>query len=269
MSRLTVDDFAQWFEEFAPPTLAEEWDNVGLLVGDRAGQVQRVMTCLTLSWDVALEAIQKEVDLIITHHPLPFRPFKQITCDTPTGRVLWECIRAGISIYSPHTAFDSARHGINQRLAELLGLVDISPLQTFPELDPGLGRGRKGRLEPNLHARDLIGRVGDVLSVAGVHLVGDVDRSCRTVALACGAAGSFLSEAIAAGCDTFLTGETNFHTCLEARTAGILMILPGHYATERFALEQLAEQLSLEFSDLEIFSSGVENDPLRWVNVAR
>lgn len=269
MSRLMVDDFAQWFEEFAPRSLAEEWDNVGLLVGDRARQVQRVMTCLTLSPDVAREAVNKEVDLIISHHPLPFRPLKQITCDQPTGRVLWDCIRAGISIYSPHTAFDSARQGINQRLAELIGMVDISPLKAVAELGPDLGSGRRGRFAPELHGRDLIQRVSEVLSVEGVQVVGDIDCRCRSGALACGAAGSFLSDAITAGCDVFLTGETNFHTCLEARTAGILMILPGHYATERFALEQLAGQLASEFSGAEIFASEVENDPIRWEKVVR
>lgn len=269
MSRSIVDHFVQWFEQFAPPVLAEDWDNVGLLVGDRAGIVQRVMTCLTLSLDVAQEAIDRRVDLVIAHHPIPFRPLNQITCDSPTGRVLWDCIRAGISIYSPHTAFDSARQGINQRLAEMIGLVDILPLQAVSDSEPDVGSGRIGSLEPGIQGHELVSRLGDLLSVDGCHVVGDPDRTCRRVALACGAAGGFLPASVEAGCDVFLTGETNFHTCLEARTAGLLMVLPGHFATERFALEQLAEQLDAEFSEAEVFASDVESDPLSWVDLAR
>src|SRR6185295_17432474 len=114
---------------FAPAALAAEWDNVGLLVGDRAQKVERIMTCLTITPAAASEAIREQADLIVSHHPLPFKPLKRLTADQPTGRILLDLIRAGISIYSPHTAFDSAAAGINQQLAEALGLKNIQPLE--------------------------------------------------------------------------------------------------------------------------------------------
>src|SRR6185295_16007116 len=125
---------------FAPAALAAEWDNVGLLVGDRAQKVERIMTCLTITPAAAAEAIREQADLIVTHHPLPFKPLNRLTADEPTGRILLDLIRAGVAIYSPHTAFDSAAAGINQQLAEGLGLIDIQPLEASEAL-PGVGTG--------------------------------------------------------------------------------------------------------------------------------
>src|SRR5262245_23502074 len=117
----TVSDVAQFLDEFAPAALAESWDNVGLLVGDFDRKVERVMTCLTITPDSAREAVESGADLVVSHHPLPFRPIKRLTVDTSEGRLLWQLMGAGISVFSPHTAFDSAEQGINQRLATGLG----------------------------------------------------------------------------------------------------------------------------------------------------
>ena len=114
----TVNAISEFLDAFAPPDLAEDWDNVGLLVGDRETAGDRLMTCLTVTPASANEAIDGGADLVITHHPLPFRPLKHLTTDTTPGRLLLDLIRAGIAVYSPHTAFDSAASGINQRLAE-------------------------------------------------------------------------------------------------------------------------------------------------------
>src|SRR5918996_3072879 len=113
---MTLADLCDFLDAFPPPRLAADWDNVGLLVGDRLQTVSRVMTCLTVTPAVAAEAIRERVDLVVTHHPLPFQPLKRLTTDDPTGRLLLDLIRAGIAIHSPHTAFDSAAAGINQQL---------------------------------------------------------------------------------------------------------------------------------------------------------
>src|SRR3954470_2892673 len=115
---LTVAAVAAFLENFAPNRLAAEWDNVGLLVGEAQHKVERVMTCLTVTPSSVAEALSEKADLIVTHHPLPFEPLRRITSDTPQGRLLLDLIKAQIALYSPHTAFDSARSGINQRLAE-------------------------------------------------------------------------------------------------------------------------------------------------------
>jgi dinuclear metal center YbgI/SA1388 family protein len=126
---MQVTDVLRILDQLAPPRLAESWDNVGLLWGDAAAKCERVMTCLTLTPDVAAEAIAEQVDLIVSHHPILFKPMQRIVGSTVEGRMLLQLAAAGISVHSPHTAWDNAVGGINQQLAELLELEDIQPLR--------------------------------------------------------------------------------------------------------------------------------------------
>lgn len=257
----TVRVVAEFLDQFAPHRLAEEWDNVGLLVGDPGGRATRVMTCLTITPATATEAIEAEADLIVTHHPLPFRPLKRMTTDTPTGRMLLDLIAGRIAIYSPHTAFDSAEAGINQRLAQGLGFQEIEPIVPGEE---GLGSGRWGSLERPITLGQLIERVKEFLAIERVQFVGRLDQTVGTVAVACGSAGEFLDPAGKLGCDAMLVGEARFHACLEAEASGIALVLPGHFASERFAVELLADLLAAQFADLEVWASRRERDPLGW-----
>jgi dinuclear metal center YbgI/SA1388 family protein len=126
---MTVSDVVRWLEGFAPRSLAESWDNVGLLWGDPDLPVTRVMTCLTVTRTTAAEAIVEGAGLIVSHHPVLFREVKKIRADLPATAPLWMLARAGIAIASPHTAFDSTAGGINDGLCRRLGLVDVVPLR--------------------------------------------------------------------------------------------------------------------------------------------
>lgn len=258
----TINDISIFLEQFAPPSLAEDWDNVGLLVGDRQREARNIMTCLTITPESAAEAIEKHVDLIITHHPLPFRSLKQITTDSTAGRLLWDLISAKISIYSPHTAFDSASEGINQRLAAGIGLGGISPL--IPSTDT-LGTGRWGWLEEPVSLANLAQRLKSFLHIDRLQIVGQPNQSIRTIAIACGAADELLVAAQAATCDAMIIGEARFHTCLEAEALNISLLLPGHFASERFAVECLAEIISAKFPNTNTWPSRQEHDPLLWL----
>jgi dinuclear metal center YbgI/SA1388 family protein len=260
---MQLSELCQFLENFAPARLAEDWDNVGLLVGDPQQAVRRVMTCLTITPASAAEAVREKVDVIITHHPLPFRPLKQLTTAATPGRLLLDLIRAGIAIHSPHTAFDSALTGINQRLAEGLGLQQIQPLVPNPRDAQQLGSGRFGRFgepKPLAQVAEVLKRF---LNIATLQAVGNSDQLVTQAAVACGSAGSFLQPAMQAGCELLVTGETTFHTCLEAEASGVALLLPGHYASERFAVERLAEVLALQFPALNVFASRNERDPLQ------
>src|SRR5947209_10559757 len=116
----TIDTIARYLAEFAPLELAAAWDNVGLLLGDRDGEVGKIMTCLTVTSDSAAEAVAEGANLIVTHHPILFRPVQRLTTDTAEGRMLRSLVRANIAVYCPHTAFDNTRDGINESLARLL-----------------------------------------------------------------------------------------------------------------------------------------------------
>jgi len=260
----TVDDVCRMLEQFAPTHLAESWDNVGLLVGDRAAPLTRIMTCLTVTPDSAAEAVQQQAELVVTHHPLPFHALKRLTTDDVPGQLLLQLIRAGVAVFSPHTAFDSAAEGINQRLAEGLRITGIAPLEPVEDDPDGLGAGRFGQLDAPTPLAALAERLKRLLAIDRLRFVGDADRPIEHVAVACGAAGQFLGAAREQGCDLLVTGETTFHTCLEAQATGVALLLPGHYASERFAVERLAEVIAAEFPDLQVWASRDEADPLQW-----
>jgi dinuclear metal center YbgI/SA1388 family protein len=259
----TVSAIAAFLEEFAPRRLAAEWDNVGLLVGDARQPVERIMTCLTVTPTSVAEAIAEKANLIVAHHPLPFRSLKRLTTDVPEGRMLLDLIAARIAVASPHTAFDSARSGINQRLAEGLDLGDIGPLVADRD-DPMVGTGRFGFPKGSPTLSNVATRVKDFLNLSGVHVVGDLQMKVRGVAVACGSAGELLDDAGRAGCDCFVTGEARFHTCLQAEALGIGLILAGHFASERFAVERLAELIQSKFASTAVWACRNERDPLRW-----
>ena len=262
---MNIEALQAFLQEFAPPRLAESWDNVGLLVGDRRTEVRRLITCLTVTPTTVDEAIGGRAELIVTHHPLPFSAVKRLTCDTIVGRMLLKLIAAGVAVYSPHTAFDSAAEGINQRLAAGLGLTDIAALVPHQE---GQGAGRWGKIDGPLALGELAQRLMKFLGIANLQVVGSLKQEVRIVAVACGAAGEFLEVARKAGADAMVLGEARFHTCLEAEAWEIGLLLPGHFASERFAVEELAGLLGKQFPEVYVWASRRERDPLRWLGAA-
>lgn len=258
-----VGMIASFLERFAPAELAEDWDNVGLLIGDPAADVRRVMTCLTVTPSSMAEAVREQAQLVIAHHPLPFRPLKRITTESTSGRLLLEAMRHGIAIHSPHTAFDSAADGINRQLALALELQDIEPLAASPTRT-GAGTGRQGRAKEGTTVADVTSRLKSFLRIEQVQIVGSPETAVHSVAIGCGSAGSLLELAQRHNCDLFITGESSFHTCLEAEASQISMILTGHFASERFAVEYLAEVLARQFPDVATWASRDERDPVRF-----
>lgn len=261
----TIGDVCRYLESVAPLELAEDWDNVGLLVGKTSAPVSRVMTCLTVTPACVHEAVANQADLIITHHPIPFRSLKRITDDQPAGRMLLELIANNVSVYSAHTAFDSARQGINQQLADALELSDVRPLAETIDSDPNVGNGRAGSLMAPQTLNGLADTLKVFLGIHQVRAVGATDMKIDRVGIACGSAGQFIGQARRDGCQLLVTGETSFHTCLEAEATEIGLLLLGHFASERFAMESLAQRISTEHSDLRVWASRDERDPIRIV----
>ena len=258
MARL--DAICNALATIAPLRLAESWDNVGLLVGDRSVSVNRAMACLTISPAVVDEAEAEDVDLIVVHHPLPFKPLERITSDSIAGSMLLRLIRQGVAIYSAHTAFDSAAEGINQMWADRFDLQDVAPLVESDDAD--FGSGRYGRLAKPLPLNQLVCSAAAHVGAKSPRRVGDPNQPIAKVGFACGSGGSFLAAARRRGCDALITGEATFHACLEAESSRIALGLLGHYASERFAMERLAERLANEFADIAVWASRRESDPI-------
>jgi len=260
----TIAEVVADLESFAPRKIAEDWDNVGLLLGDPDRPANGVMTCLTLTPDVAEEAIQREAKLIVAHHPILFRAVKRITTETVDGKMLLDLIENKVAVYSPHTAFDNAEKGINPWLAGKLGLQQIEPLRPDLERVELPGSGRWGRLPSSLTWDQFRSLIKERLGLDQFQFVTPRHEVIDGVGIACGSAAEFLNDANRTGCQVFITGEARFHSCLEARSLGIGLVLLGHYASERPAVEMLADRLQKEFADLEVWASQSESDPIQW-----
>jgi dinuclear metal center YbgI/SA1388 family protein len=260
----TLDDVTAALEDLAPLRLAAAWDAVGLLVAPRRGEVSRVMTCLTLTPPVAAEAVRERADLVVSHHPLPFRPVPRITPATGPGRVLLDLIGAGAGIWSSHTAWDSAAGGINDQLARLLDLESVAPIEPDAEL-PLVGFGRAGTARDDCRVADLAARAAAALGVRHVQIAGEASRPAGRVGIVCGSGGDCIEQVARGGCDTLFTGEIRLHEATEAVAAGLAVVAMGHHASERFSMPALAERLAAAVSGLTCWASRDERDPLGWL----
>ncbi|HWY85772.1 MAG TPA: Nif3-like dinuclear metal center hexameric protein, partial [Gemmataceae bacterium] len=165
---LDVAAVADFLNAFAPLSSAAAWDNVGLLLGDASAPVRSAMTCLTVTPETAREAVDEGASLLVSHHPILFRPAKRLTAATAEGRVLLELARAGIAVYSPHTAFDNCAGGINDILAQRLGLSNVAALRGAEE--PG-----QCKIVVFVPDQDLA-RVADAMFAAGAGHIGQYSQ---------------------------------------------------------------------------------------------
>ncbi len=245
-------------QHIAPLEFAESWDNVGLLAGHRNREISSALTCLTLTATTLEEAIGEKVQLVICHHPIPFKPLSKITDETTTGRLLLLAMEAGIAIYSPHTAWDNAKTGINQQLADILELEMIKPLQPFLATitsDTSLGVGRFGTLPAPMSIEGVLERLRVAIpTIYGRHTHGR-DHCITRMGIVCGSGGSMLSLIAKRNCDAMLTGEATYHQCLEAESLNIAILMMGHHASESFAMNDLAVQLQVLLPELRVIAS--------------
>lgn len=248
-------------QEIAPLDLAESWDNVGLLVGRRDAEVSCAMTCLTLTEATLQEAIEAKANLIVAHHPIPFKPISKITDDTTSGSLLLKAMQADIAIYSPHTAWDNCARGINQQIAEELQLTNIKPLQqaNSPKYkDECVGTGRYGTLDPATIG-DVLEKLGTALPIEQPRHTHTLSKTISKIGIVCGSGGSMLGLVASRGCDAMLTGEATYHQCLEAEAQGIALIMIGHHASEAFAMKRLASMLQSSTPSIRVFASANEH----------
>lgn len=260
----TVGAVCQFLDNIFPGMLAESWDNTGLLIGDPRRMAQSVMCCLTLSTRTIEEAVGRQAEMIVSHHPLPFRPVSRITTDTTSGTAMLRIIQAGISVYSPHTRFDSATFGINELLMRRIGIAESTPLvELARDLEGIQGSGRIGELPGPGSWAEFVDRIKQSMGLGSLRGVAPCRESIRRIAVACGSGAALLPAALERGCDVFVTGEANYHCCMECESQGIGLVLLGHYQSERLGIEELAVRIQQEFSDLEVWASEREGDPIR------
>ena len=231
---MKISDVIKKLEQEFPTELAYEWDNVGLLVGDRERDVKNVVTCLDVTENVVEFAKECEAELIVSHHPVIFSPINCINRDTKQGKLLMDAIENKIAIYSAHTNCDKAENGINTRLADMLGLSAVETLEED-------GLGCIGSLPKEMTLEDFAKIVEDVLCVK-VRFCGDTKTKVRKVAICSGAGSDVIPKAIEKGADVIVTGDMKYHQVLDFKD-DINIIDAGHFGTESVVAELFAELL--------------------------
>lgn len=257
MKTITVQAIAGALNRLAPPKLAEEWDNVGLLVGEPTAAVERILVCLDASLEAIERAIEIDAQMIVSHHPMIFRPIKSVRIDLPLGRRLRALLKHDIAVFAAHTNLDSAVGGVNDVLASKLGLIDVQPLDQTTE-EPALGR--LGRLEREMSAREFAEHVKRSLRADFVRLSDAGNFAIKKVGICGGAGADFIMRAKFTGADAFVTGDVKYHEAQTAIDNGIHVIDAGHFATEHPIVEVLAEKLREEFDGLSIEIFNEERD---------
>lgn len=262
---MKVREVVRQLEALAPLALAEEWDNVGLLVGSGAWTAKRALLTIDLTEEVLEEALARGAQMVVAYHPPLFEPLRRLTDASPGERIILGAARAGLAIHSPHTALDAAPGGVNDWLAEGLGAAAITPLQAAVDPDaPDSGLGRLVTLREPATLGDLAQRVKGHLGAKRLLVAESTlpPDEHRVIGLCAGAGGSLLPAALARGATAFLTGEMRHHDVLATRAAGCAVLLAGHTNTERGYLPRLAERLGKALPELEILLSERDRDPL-------
>ncbi|WP_457576565.1 Nif3-like dinuclear metal center hexameric protein [Desulfomarina sp.] len=263
---MRVKDIVNSLNHDAPFDLAEQWDNVGLLVGNPEQEVSSILVALDPTNGLLEEALTVGANTVVTHHPVIFRPLTHINTADPAGRLLERALAGKISIICCHTNLDSARDGVSDILARRLGLSGLTPLlPTGRDGAEGTGLGRIGQYKKPLSGRKFIQTVLDVLHLQSVQVAGNLPQVIRTVAL-CGGSGSDLAvRALEKGADLYLSAEIKHSTAIWARENNFCIIDGTHFATEQPAVALLAEKLESSCRqqnlNIPILQSETENHP--------
>lgn len=239
---MNLQAFLEQMEQIAPRELALGFDNPGLLIGPEKQEIRKVLIALDCSPATVKEAISWGADLLLTHHPVFFGGTKHILPDDPATAAPWLLLRHGIGLFAAHTNLDAAPGGVNDCLAEALGMQNVAPL-------PPDGLGRMGRVPATSLAA--FGRQVQQALRATVRIAGAPDAPIATVAVVGGSGGDAIYAAKAAGADVLVTGEIKHHQALEAGILGLCIIEAGHYETEHVVLCRLLERLQSFKNDVQ------------------
>ncbi len=266
---IRINDLLDGLEQIAPATLAESWDNVGLLVGDPNRKTRSLLLGLDPSLSLLEEAIALGADTLVTHHPCIFHPLQSIQIATPSGAFLERALAHKINVIACHTNFDRAASGVSDALGSLLGLENIQPLRPV-DADAAQGLGRIGGYTEPLSFDLFMQRVFTALQSEAVQIAGNPPRKIESVALCGGSGSDLVEEAFRQGADVYLSSEVKHSTARWTEDTGFCVIDASHYATEKPAMALLAGLLETLAHDrnwkLQVYQSTSEKPAFTFIN---
>lgn len=260
-------------DQIAPARLAQQWDNVGLQVGSPAWPVRTIRVALDPTLDVIAAACREGVDLVVTHHPLIFKPLKRIDLTSEQGTVIRETVTHQTAVFCAHTNLDAAVGGVNEVLAYRLGIVHALPLVSSqahdgrPTTDDLQGLGRVGDLKTPQPLATFARWVKACLGLAYVRISGDPELSVKRVAVCSGSGSSLLDDFLTSDAQVYVSGDLHYHNARDAVAAGRALIDVGHFASEVVMIDVLAERLEKACAEaglaVTVQACLLERDPFR------
>ncbi len=250
----TVQNILEFVETLAPRELKMDWDNVGLNCGSRSNTVTKILVALDPFEHVCEEAVEIGADLVVTHHPLIFRPISMVTDDIAISRGIMNLCRHGISHICAHTNLDCADGGVNDVLAQTLELKNIHTIDGQTLL-------RAGEFEAALP--EFLAHVKEKLSCDGLRYA-DSGKPVRKVAVGGGSCSDCLRDVVHAGCDTFITADVRYNGFWDAQEQGVNLIDAGHFPTENPICAVLAQKLQEAFPEVTVVLSQKHADCMKF-----
>jgi len=254
---MEIKKIIEAIEKIAPLELVPDWDNPGMQIDTGTKDVKKILVALEITTEIIKEAKEKEVELIVVHHPLLFNAIKKVDNNTVLGNQIIDLIKANISVYAAHMNFDLTDGGNIDYLVSKLNLKNI---KKFDENHVG----SFGELSETVSFDELCRYVKSSLDISTIKVTGNLSAIIKKVGICCGAGFSVetIEEAFRQGCDVFISGDVKHHEALYARERGICLIDAGHYGTEKFFVQNLTEKLNATIGkEVEIFASELDINP--------
>ncbi|WP_429970860.1 Nif3-like dinuclear metal center hexameric protein [Fructilactobacillus sp. Tb1] len=263
----TVNEFINRFEQFAPLSLREDGDPTGFQIGDKHAEIKKMMTTLDVRPETVQEAIDNDVNFIFAHHPVMFRPAKNLDLSNPQNKMYAEILKHDITVYAAHTNLDNANGGMNDWLADAIGLNNVSGMILHDTNINGEAHylGRVGELSEAMTFKQLAENCKDIFRLQGLRMVTDnPNKLVKRVALLGGSGGKFYPAAIKANADVYFTGDLYYHTSQDMLAEGLMAIDPGHHVESicKLKLKELFVSWKQENNwKFEVIASKLSTDP--------
>ena len=260
---MTIQNVTDFLERIAPAHLQESYDNAGLIVGDPSTEVTGILTSLDCTEVIVAEAAARGCNVVVAHHPIVFRGLKRLTGANYVERTVIRAIQLGVAIYAIHTNLDNVRHqGVNERIAEQLDLENLRLLRAKNE-EGTIGSGMVGELPEPMLETAFLAMLRERMQAEVVRHTALLDQEITTVAVAGGAGGFLLGDAKRAGAQVFVTADYKYHEFFDA-DGQIVICDIGHYESEQFTTQLLAEVLRKEFTTFAVLSTELTTNPVHY-----
>jgi dinuclear metal center YbgI/SA1388 family protein len=259
---MKIREILHHLESFAPPGYQEDYDNSGLIAGNPEAECTGVLLSLDCTEEIIQEASDNKCNLVVSHHPLIFRPVRSISPENSQGKTLVAAIKNDITVYSIHTNLDNIPAGVNATLAEILGLTEREILLPR-EGEPGIGSGMIGNLKLPVSENEVLKLIQKGFGSPVIRHSPLTGQPVSRVAI-CGGAGSFLiSRALQRGAGFFISADIRYHEFFGGEGKMVISDI-GHYESEQFTVSLLYKVILEKFPNFAVLKSGKITNPVNY-----